>query len=146
MVHCYWEWVFILDKERFFMKLNDRVSNEDVMKYFPMVRSCINNILIKNWNQPKKQKDVILGNTGSTIEDFEQILLLEVALSLYNFNNDFITKEGQTVKESTYVFRCLYNKSCILIDKYIKRKKRGYGAHIVSLDSLMTSLNSEERE
>lgn len=110
-------------------KFNRTLTNEDILKYEPMIEQYIRDNVAKNWNEadPRKGKgDVSLGNTGMSLNDIRQHLRAEVCVALYNFNPNYLTKEGRTVKESTFVFNHLFNR-CGQMMKRLTKKKLGYG-------------------
>ena len=105
------------------------LTNEDILNYDPMVEGFIREYVIKNWNEASSAKsrgDVPLGNSGYSVNDIRQHLRAEVCIALYNFNPNHITKEGRTVKESTFVFNHLFNRIGQLMKRLTKRKM-GYG-------------------
>lgn len=110
-------------------KYNRTLTNEDITKYEPMVEKYIRDYVVKNWNEANTRKgggDVALGNTGMSVNDIRQHLRTEVCVALYNFNPDYRTKEGRTVKESTFVFQHLFNR-CGQMMKRLTKKRYGYG-------------------
>ena len=105
------------------------VSNEDIKKYVPMVNKYIRDSVLKNWTEASNRKDsdeITLGNTGLSISDIKQHLFCEVVVALQKFNPNYITAEGRTVKESTFVFQHLFNRTGQLMKKLTK-KRYGYG-------------------
>lgn len=110
-------------------KYNRTLTNEDITKYEPMVEKYIRDYVVKNWNEAttrKGQGDVSLGNTGMSVNDIRQHLRAEVCIALYNFNPDYRTKEGRTVKESTFVYQHLFNRIGQMM-KRLTKKRYGYG-------------------
>ena len=106
------------------------LTNEDVLKYEAMVEKYIRDSICKNWNEAsphKNQGDIPLGNTGMTVNDIRQHLRAEVCIALYNYNPDYRTKEGRSVKESTFVFQHLFNRVGQMM-KRLTKKRYGYGA------------------
>src|ERR1019366_3394972 len=86
------------------------LTNEDVLKYEPMVEKYMRDSVKKNWNEAdtnKSRGDISLGNSGMTMNDIRQHLRAEVCVALYNYNPNYRTKEGRSVKESTFVFQHL---------------------------------------
>ena len=107
------------------------LTNQDILQYEPMVEKYIRDYVVKNWNEAKgdvrKGKgDVSLGNTGMSLNDIRQHLRAEVCVALYNYNPDYRTKEGKSVKESTFVFQHLFNRTGQLM-KRLTKKRYGYG-------------------
>lgn len=112
-----------------FNKFNRTLTNDDILKYEPMIEKYMRDSVEKNWNEAKRDKnngDVPLGNTGMTMNDIRQHLRTEVCIALYNFNPNYRTKEGRTVKESTFVFQHLFNRTGQLM-KRLTKKRYGYG-------------------
>lgn len=112
-------------------KFNRTLTNEDVTQYEPMVEKYIRDYVVKNWNGAKEDArkgrgDMPLGNTGMTLNDIRQHLRAEVCVALYNYNPDYRTKDGKSVKESTFVFNHLFNRTGQLM-KRLTKKKFGYG-------------------
>lgn len=107
---------------------NRVVTNEDIKKYVPMVNKYIRDSVVKNFNEASTRKDsdeISLGNTGMTISDIKQHLFCEVVVALQKFNPNYVTAEGKTVKESTFVFQHLFNRTGQLMKKLTK-KRYGY--------------------
>lgn len=105
------------------------LTNEDILKYEPMVEKYMRDSVQKNWNEAqmgKNQGDIPLGNTGLTMNDIRQHLRTEVCIALYNYNPNYRTKEGRSVKESTFVFQHLFNRTGQLM-KRLTKKRYGYG-------------------
>lgn len=111
-------------------KFSRKLTNEDILKYEPMVEKYIRDSVIPNWKNEiqynKHNGDVPLGNTGLTLNDFRQHLRAEVCVALYNYNPNYRTKEGRSVKESTFVFQHLFNRTGQLM-KRLTKKRYGYG-------------------
>ena len=115
------------------------LTNEDVLKYEPMVEKYIRDSVVKNWNEArtsKNQGDVSLGNSGLTVNDIRQHLRAEVCVALHNFNPDYRTKEGRTVKESTFVFQHLFNRIGQMM-KRLTKKKFGYGVWTANIEETL---------
>ena len=128
-----------------FNKYNRTLTNEDVMKYEPMVEKYIRDYVVKNWNEANTRKgggDVALGNTGMSVNDIRQHLRTEVCVALYNFNPDYRTKEGRTVKESTFVFQHLFNR-CGQMMKRLTKKRYGYGVWHANIEETLWETDRE---
>lgn len=129
------------------VKKNNRViTNEDVLKYEPMVEKYIRDSVVKNWNEASTSKikgDVSLGNSGLTVNDIRQHLRAEVCVALHNFNPDYRTKDGRSVKESTFVFQHLYNRIGQMM-KRLTKKRYGYGVWTSQLETTLWELNDGE--
>jgi hypothetical protein len=125
---------------------NKRVlTNEDVSKYEPMIESFIRDSCVKNWNEAttnKNRGDVTLGNSGLTVNDIRQYLRTELCVVLRNFNPDYRTKDGKTVKESTLVYRHLSNRIGGLM-KRLTGKKFGYGIWHSQIESTLWETDRE---
>jgi hypothetical protein len=105
------------------------ITNDDIVKYEPMVEKYIRDSVVKNWNEASTNKsrgDVSLGNSGMTVNDIRQHLRAEVCVALHNYNPDYRTKDGRSVKESTFVFQHLFNRVGQLM-KRLTKKRYGYG-------------------
>ena len=106
-----------------------QLTDEDIKKYIPMVDSYIRKSVLKNWNEAslsQHKQDVSLGNTGMSIRDIRQYLLMEVCIALNNYNPDYRTEDGRSVKESTFIFTHIYNRGGQILKKLTKRRY-GYG-------------------
>ena len=129
-----------------FNKYNRTLTNEDVMKYEPMVEKYIRDYVVKNWNEANTRKgggDVALGNTGMSVNDIRQHLRTEVCVALYNFNPNYRTKEGRTVKESTFVFQHLFNR-CGQMMKRLTKKRYGYGLWHSNIEETLWERDGQE--
>lgn len=112
-----------------FNKFNRVLTNEDILKYEPMIEKYMRDSVEKNWNEAslhKNKGDIPLGNTGMTMNDIRQHLRAEVCIALYNYDPNYRTKEGRSVKESTFVFQHLFNRTGQLL-KRLTKKRYGYG-------------------
>ena len=112
------------------------ITNEDILKYEPMIEKYMRDSVEKNWNEAsikKGQGDISLGNTGMTMNDIRQHLRAEVCVALYNYNPDYRTKEGRSVKESTFVFQHLFNRVGQMM-KRLTKKRHGYGVWTQNLE------------
>lgn len=115
------------------------ITNEDVLKYEPLIEMYIRDSVVKNWNEAqtnKDQGDISLGNTGMTVNDIRQHLRAEVCVALHNYNPDYRTKEGKSVKESTFVYRHLFNRIGQLM-KRLTKKHYGYGVWHANLEETL---------
>lgn len=122
------------------------VTNEDIKKYVPMVNKYIRDSVVKNWNEAsvrKDSEDISLGNTGLTIADIKQHLFAEVVVALQKFDPNYRTAEGRTVKESTFVFQHLFNRTGQLMKKLTKRRY-GYGVWASPLEEVLGERFDEE--
>src|SRR3954463_15057855 len=89
-------------------KVKRVVTNEDIERYEPMVEKFIRDNCMKNWNESRKSApDTFLGASGYSISDLKQHLRTEICIALQNYNPLYRTKEGRSVKESTFVYQHL---------------------------------------
>lgn len=110
-------------------KVRRVVTNQDIKKYVPMVNKYLRDSVVKNWNEANmslNDGDISLGNSGFTMNDMRQQLYCELVVALQNYNPDYRTKDGRSVKESTFVFQHLFNRTGQLMKKLTK-KRYGYG-------------------
>jgi hypothetical protein len=122
-----------------FNKYNRTITNEDILKYEPMIEKYMRDSVVKNWNEAslkKGQGDISLGNTGMSINDIRQHLRAEVCVALYNYNPDYKTKEGRSVKESTFVFQHLFNRVGQMM-KRLTKKRYGYGVWTQNIEETL---------
>lgn len=121
------------------------VTNEDVKKYYGMVDHYIRKNVVKNWNEAslaKGKQNVSLGNSGLTIADIRQYLLLEVVIGLQKYNPDYRTAQGLSVKESTFIFRHLHNRGGQMMKKFTKRRA-GYSFWTIQLEKALGESKEE---
>lgn len=122
-----------------FNKYNRTITNEDILKYEPMIEKYMRDSVIKNWNEAslkKGQGDISLGNTGMSVNDIRQHLRAEVCIALYNYNPNYRTKEGRSVKESTFVFQHLFNRVGQMM-KRLTKKRYGYGVWTQNIEETL---------
>lgn len=127
------------------VKVKRKLTNEDVLKYEPMVESYIRDSVVKNWNEASTSKsrgDVSLGNSGLTVNDIRQQLRAEVCVALHNYNPEYRTKEGRSVKESTFVMGHLSKRIGSMM-KRITKKKFGYGVWTSNLEEILWETDRE---
>jgi len=127
------------------MKNKDRkITNEDILRYEAMVEKHIQDSVVKNFNEAhgKGNGDVSLGNTGMSLNDIRQYLRTEVCVALYNYDPEYITKEGKTVKESTFVFNHLRFRIGSTM-KRITKPKYGYGKWVGNLEEVLWEVESD---
>ena len=132
-------------------KIKRQVTNEDILKYEPMVEKFIRDSVVKNWNEATTSKGVVnqvamdeisLGNSGLTINDIRQQLRTEVCVAIQNYNPDYRTKEGRSVLESTFVFQHLFNRVGQMMKRFTK-KKFGYGVWHSNLEETLFETDRE---
>jgi len=122
-----------------------KITNEDIVKYEPMIEKYIRDSVVKNWNEASASKgrgDVSLGNSGLTVNDIRQHLRTEVCVALTKYNPDFKTKEGLSVKESTFVFQHLFNRIGQLMKK-LTRKSYGYGVWHSNIEETLSESDQD---
>lgn len=127
------------EETKVFNKFNRQLTNEDILKYEPMIEKYMRDSVQKNWNEASTSKNkgnVPLGNTGMTMDDIRQHLRAEVCIALYNYNPNFKTKEGRSVKESTFVFNHLFNRTGQLM-KRLTKKRYGYGVWTQNIEETL---------
>jgi hypothetical protein len=123
-----------------------KVTNEDIKNYIPMVNKYLRDNVIKNWNEASLKKgedEISLGNSGMSISDIRQHLFTEVVVALQKYNPEYRTAEGLPVKESTFVFQHLFNRTGQMMKRLTKRRY-GYGLWSSSIDDLYGANNEDE--
>ena len=123
-----------------------QLTDEDIKKYIPMVDSYIRKSVLKNWNEAslsQHKQDVSLGNTGMSIRDIRQYLLMEVCIALNNYNPDYRTEDGRSVKESTFIFTHIYNRGGQILKKLTKRRY-GYGVWTSQIEQALGDIQEAE--
>jgi hypothetical protein len=123
-----------------------KVTNEDISNYDGMIEMYMKDSVKKNWNEAslsKNYQDVPLGNSGWTMRDFRQYLRCEVVVALQKYNPEYRTKDGRPVKESTFVFRHLYNRIGQLLKKLTKRTS-GYGIWMSNIEETLWETDKSE--
>lgn len=121
------------------IKLIRKVTNEEIKVYYPMVESFLRKSVVKNWTEAstsKSKNNIMLGNTGITMADIRQDLLLEVVIALQKYNPNYRTPEGRSVKESTFVFTHLFNRIGQKLKKITKRRY-AYGVRHLSIEEAL---------
>lgn len=127
------------------MKSNRIITDEDVLKYEPMVEKYMRDSVKKNWNEAslnKLQGDVTLGNSGMTMNDIRQHLRAEVCVALHNYNPNYRTKDGRSVKESTFIYQHLFNRIGQMM-KRLTKKRYGYGIWHSNLEETLWEHDKE---
>ena len=117
------------------------VTNADIIKYQPLVEKYLRDSVCKNWNEAKLfngSSDVSLGNTGMSMDDIRQHLYAELVVALQKYNPDYITPEGRSVKEITFVYRHLFNRTGQLLER-LTRKRYGYGIWTQNIEGTFDS-------
>lgn len=127
------------------MAKDRKLTNADIEKYDAMVEKYIRDSVVKNWKEASTNKalcNVSLGNTGYSIEDIRQQLRTEVCVALRNYDPNYRTKEGRSVKESTFVFTHLFNRTGQLM-KRLTKPARGYGKWHQDINETFWEINEE---
>jgi hypothetical protein len=122
------------------------LTNEDIAKYEPMIEKYMRDSVVKNWNEASLRKgldEVSLGNTGLSMSDIRQHLRAEVCVALHNYNPEYRTKEGRSVKESTFVFQHLFNRIGQMMKRLTKRKC-GYGVRTQNIEETLWEIDGND--
>jgi hypothetical protein len=114
------------------------VTNEDIQRYDPMVEKFIRDSCVKNWNEAKNSSspDSFLGSSGYSLNDIRQHLRTEICIALQNYNPNYRTKEGRSVKESTFVYQHLTFRVGQMM-KRLTRRRQGYGIRHNQIDLII---------
>ena len=121
------------------------VTDQDIKNYEAMVEMYMKKYVQKNWNEAtlsKNQQDIALGNSGYTMRDMRQHLRCEVVVALQKYNPDYRTKDGRSVKESTFVYQHLFNRIGQLMKKLTK-KRYGYGVWMNNIEEVLWETDRE---
>lgn len=122
------------------------VTDAELKYYMPLVESYLRKSVVKNWREAsmsKDKQDVMLGNTGMTMRDIRQHLMMEVVVALQKYNPNYRTPEGLSVKESTFVFTHIFNRGGQFL-KRVTKKRYGYGCWNNQLESTLGELQDQE--
>lgn len=114
------------------------VTNEDIKKYIPMINKYLRDSVVKNWKEAslqRSQDEVSLGNTGMSMADIKQHLYAELVVALQKYNPEYKTTEGRSVKESTFVFQHLFNRTGQMMKRLTKRRY-GYGVWATPIEEV----------
>lgn len=128
------------------------VTNEDILKYMPLVNSWLRDSVVKNWNEASLRadyinttEDITLGQTGQSMADIKQYLLQELVVGLQKYDPEYRSKTtGKPVKEFTFVYRHLYNRIGQLMKK-LTRRSSGYGKWSYCIDDINENSSDEGR-
>jgi len=123
-----------------------KLIDADIKKYEAMVESYLRDYVVKNWNEAsisKNKGNIPLGNTGYTMNDFRQHLKTEVCVAIINYNPNYRTKEGRSVKESTFVYQHLFNRTGQLMKRLTKRRY-GYGIWHNNLEEVLWETDKDK--
>jgi hypothetical protein len=121
------------------------ITDADIKKYEPMIEYYMEEYVVKNWNEAslsKSRDETSLGNSGFTMADIRQHLRTEVFIALTKYNPDYRTKEGRSVKESTFIYNHLFNRIGQLMKKLTK-KRYGYGVWMNNLEEVLWETDRE---
>ncbi len=122
-----------------------KITNEDVLKYEPLIEKYIRESVVRNWNEASASKtngEISLGNSGYTINDVRQYLRTELCVALYKYNADYRTDDGRSVQESTFVYRHLWNRIGQLM-KRLTKTRCGYGVWMSNVDEVLWEVDKE---
>jgi len=109
-----------------------KVTDKELMEFKRIVDHFISKMVLKCWKGSSLAKDkenCVLGNTGMTVSDVRQYLLLETFIALSNF------KEDRNTKPSTFVYKHLTFRTSQLLTSLCS-KRRGYGISHSEIDWL----------
>ena len=121
------------------VKTRRKLLDEEVLRYLPMVEKFLRDSCMKNWLSARREhSDSFLGSSGFSLNDIRQHLFAEVCVALQNYNPAYITKEGKTVKESTFVYQHLTFRVGQMMKRLTKRRM-GYGISHSPYDALIKS-------
>lgn len=125
-------------------KYKRTLVNEDILRYEAMVEKFIRNNCMKNWTESKHcDPDSFLGTSGYSLNDLRQQLRTEVCVALHNYDPNYKTKDGRSVKESTFVYQHLTFRVGQLMKRLTKRRM-GYGIYHSQFESILKSGVEEE--
>lgn len=122
-----------------------KVLDSDFKNYEAMIEMYVKKYVQKNWNEAtmsKHQQDVSLGNSGYSMRDMRQQLAAELVVALQKYNPDYRTKDGRSVKESTFVYQHLFNRVGQLMKKLTK-KRYGYGVWSSNIEEVLWETDRE---
>jgi len=117
----------------------------DIKKYEALIEMYMKKSVQKNWNEASMSKhldEITLGNSGHTMRDIRQHLRCEVCIAISKYDPNFRTKEGRSVKESTFVFTHLFNR-CGQLMKRLTRKGSGYGVWMSNIEEMLWEKDKE---
>lgn len=117
-----------------------KITNEELKQFIPLVDSFINKYVKKNWVESfgARGQERMLGNTGLTIADIRQQLLMEVCIALQNYDPNY-TVAGKPVQPLTFVYRHLMFRVGGMM-KRITKKSYGYGVWISQIEKELHEL------
>lgn len=128
-----------LDVEEAPVVVKRKLTDEDVLKYEPMVEKFIRDSCVKNWNESRtSSQEAFLGSSGHSLNDIRQHLRAEICVALQNYNPEYRTKEGRSVKESTFVYQHLTFRIGQMM-KRLTKKRCGYGVRHNPFDLVIES-------
>ena len=120
-------------------RTNRIVTDEDIIRYEPMIEFWMKRSVEKNWNEASREKsrgDITLGNSGYTMNDIRQHLRTEIVIALKNYDPE------KKTKESTFIYGHLFNRVGQLMKK-LTRKSMGYGVWMNNLEIVLNELDEE---
>ena len=118
------------------------VTDEMIIQYRPMIESWLAKSIRKNRNEANMSTksgndEVSLGNSGWTMSDMRQYLMVEVCIALQNYNEVYKTKE------STFVYGHLSKRVGSLMKKITKQAK-GYGVWSSNIEEVLGEIDRVE--
>jgi len=125
-----------------------QVTDGDMERYCAMVEYWIKKSVVKNWNEATISRmsgndEITLGNSGLTIADIRQDIRMQIVVAIQKYDPNFRTAEGKSVKESTFVYKHLWNRVGQLMKKFTDRK-RGYGVWRQNLEETLFENNPDQ--
>lgn len=115
------------------------VTNEEILRYDPMIEFWMRRSVKKNWNEASLQKNngnIPLGNSGYTMNDIRQHLRTEAVIALKNYDPE------RNTKESTFVYGHLFNRVGQLMKKLTGRSM-GYGMWMNNLEIVLNEIDED---
>lgn len=128
-------------------QVNPRViTNEDIKQYEPMIEYFIRESVLKNWNEAAANKyngDMLLGNSGWTLNDMRQYMRGEVFIALRNYDPNRTNSEGKHAKESSFIHTQLWSRISQILIK-LTRKTQGYGIFHTNIEDFLNDPKNHE--
>lgn len=115
------------------------VRDDEIKAYEPMIEHHIRKYILKNWQdvpQHRGSGEVSVGATGMSLDDIRQYLRAEVFVAMTKYNPDYRTKEGKSVKESTFVYQHLWKRIGSMMKRLTKRRQ-GYGVRFSPVEQVL---------
>ncbi|CAM6003917.1 unnamed protein product [Sphagnum balticum] len=93
-------------------------------------------------NLAKRRIEPSFNADGAFSDIMRTHLRAEVCVALHNYNPDYRTKEGRSVKESTFVYQHLFNRIGQMM-KRLTKKRYGYGVWHSNLEETLWETDRE---